>query len=185
MARKALGKKLRFEVFKRDGFRCKYCGATPMQTALVVDHVVPVAAGGTNEPDNLLTACEPCNQGKGAVPLDRTALATQAVTDTQREQAEQIREYLQIHKEVTEAKGEVYKELLQEWGRWFKQMDSSLPGRLPKMVEQVGFDGVLEAISITGRKAQRLASDGVLDWTPVDALRYLSGVLRNLRRERR
>ena len=32
---------------------------------LHVDHVVPVAAGGTTSEDNLLTACEECNLGKG------------------------------------------------------------------------------------------------------------------------
>jgi 5-methylcytosine-specific restriction endonuclease McrA len=32
---------------------------------LHVDHVVPVAAGGTTNEDNLRTACEECNLGKG------------------------------------------------------------------------------------------------------------------------
>lgn len=27
MARKSISKKLRFDVFKRDGFKCQYCGA--------------------------------------------------------------------------------------------------------------------------------------------------------------
>jgi 5-methylcytosine-specific restriction endonuclease McrA len=32
---------------------------------LHVDHVVPVAAGGVTIEDNLRTACEECNLGKG------------------------------------------------------------------------------------------------------------------------
>lgn len=69
MARKAISKKLRFEVFKRDYFRCQYCGATPPNVILHVDHINPVAEGGENNIDNLVTACAPCNLGKSATPL--------------------------------------------------------------------------------------------------------------------
>lgn len=69
MKRAPISKRTRFEVFKRDGFCCQYCGAHPPSVLLEVDHIDPVAAGGTNDPDNLVTACEPCNRGKGAVPL--------------------------------------------------------------------------------------------------------------------
>jgi hypothetical protein len=67
--RKPLSKRARFEVFKRDGFRCTYCGQRPPEVVLVVDHVVPVASGGTNEEANLTTSCYTCNAGKGAVQL--------------------------------------------------------------------------------------------------------------------
>jgi len=69
MARKAISKKARFEVFKRDGFVCQYCGAHPPQAILHVDHIVPVAEGGGNEDTNLVTACDACNLGKSATPL--------------------------------------------------------------------------------------------------------------------
>jgi hypothetical protein len=59
-------KKLRFEVFKRDAFTCQYCGAHPPAVVLQLDHIHPVAAGGTDEIDNLITSCQPCNAGKGA-----------------------------------------------------------------------------------------------------------------------
>lgn len=67
--RKGLSKKTRFDVFKRDGFKCQYCGAHPPSVLLHVDHIKPVAEGGQNDIDNLVTACEPCNLGKGARPL--------------------------------------------------------------------------------------------------------------------
>lgn len=61
---------LRFEVLKRCGFRCSYCGARPKDGAwLEVDHIVPRAAGGSDEPDNLTAACQACNNGKGATKL--------------------------------------------------------------------------------------------------------------------
>lgn len=57
-------KRMRFEVFKRDLFTCQYCGATAQQAILVCDHINPVSNGGLTEMDNLVTACEACNQGK-------------------------------------------------------------------------------------------------------------------------
>lgn len=62
--RKPISKKARFEVFKRDKFECQYCGAHPPSSILHVDHIHPVAKGGKNDMDNLITACESCNQGK-------------------------------------------------------------------------------------------------------------------------
>jgi hypothetical protein len=63
-------KRLRYEVLRRDGFRCRYCGATPAQAELRVDHVIPDALGGSSEPTNLATSCEPCNSGKSSVAPD-------------------------------------------------------------------------------------------------------------------
>ena len=56
MSRKALSKRVRFEVLKRDGFRCRYCGANASSTVLHVDHVIAVADGGTDDPSNLVAA---------------------------------------------------------------------------------------------------------------------------------
>lgn len=68
--RKSISKALRFQVFSRDGFSCRYCGARRDDGAeLHVDHVKPVSLGGSNDLGNLVTACQPCNIGKGAVSL--------------------------------------------------------------------------------------------------------------------
>jgi len=64
--RKAIGKRVRFEVFKRDEFTCQYCGSTPPSVVLEVDHIHAVAQGGGNDEDNLVTSCFNCNRGKGA-----------------------------------------------------------------------------------------------------------------------
>lgn len=68
--RKAISKRTRFEVFKRDSFTCQYCGSHPPKVILEVDHIVPVVEHGTNDMDNLVTACEPCNRGKAGIPLN-------------------------------------------------------------------------------------------------------------------
>jgi len=56
--------KIRFGILKRDRFRCVYCGAEPHWRALQVDHVVPVARGGSDHTSNLATSCFDCNIGK-------------------------------------------------------------------------------------------------------------------------
>lgn len=71
--RKAIGKRLRFQIFSRDEFSCRYCGAQSDKAILVVDHVTPVCQGGTNDPENLITSCEPCNQGKGGRTIQQSA----------------------------------------------------------------------------------------------------------------
>lgn len=58
----------RFEILKRDGYRCRYCGRSGRLVQLEVDHVVAVAEGGTDDDDNLVTACGDCNQGKSSRP---------------------------------------------------------------------------------------------------------------------
>lgn len=85
--RKPLSKRVRFEVFKRDQFSCQYCGAHPPNVLLEVDHVTPVAEGGSNDEGNLLTACFNCNRGKAAVPLSVVpkSLAEKAAETVERE----------------------------------------------------------------------------------------------------
>lgn len=57
--------RLRFAIFRRDSFRCRYCGRSPQDGAvLTLEHLVPISRGGTWDVSNLLTACHECNQGK-------------------------------------------------------------------------------------------------------------------------
>ena len=64
-----LSPKERWEILHRDGFACRYCGARAPEARLHVDHVLARALGGTNDPSNLATACELCNQGKSDSPF--------------------------------------------------------------------------------------------------------------------
>ena len=58
---------LRFQILERDGFRCRYCGRSADEGAVLhVDHIHPRAHGGSEDADNLLTACSECNVGKSA-----------------------------------------------------------------------------------------------------------------------
>jgi 5-methylcytosine-specific restriction endonuclease McrA len=59
----AATRKHRVGVFERDGHRCQICGSTEN---LVLDHIVPIAKGGGDEPSNLQALCWSCNSRKGA-----------------------------------------------------------------------------------------------------------------------
>jgi hypothetical protein len=59
--------RMRFNVMKRDGFKCCCCGRSPSTTPnleLHVDHVIPWSKGGESVIDNLQTLCMECNLGK-------------------------------------------------------------------------------------------------------------------------
>jgi len=64
-------KRTRYEVLRRDNFTCRYCRTADGE--LTVDHVTPVALGGTDDPSNLVAACRDCNAGKSSTsPNERT-----------------------------------------------------------------------------------------------------------------
>ena len=69
--RKAISNAKRFRVLYRDNFRCQYCGATANEARLEVDHITPLAKGGSNDESNLITACSICNNGKSANELSK------------------------------------------------------------------------------------------------------------------
>jgi 5-methylcytosine-specific restriction enzyme A len=51
-------------VFDRDRDQCQSCGQTQVQVNLTVDHIIPLARGGSNDISNLQTLCQQCNQRK-------------------------------------------------------------------------------------------------------------------------
>lgn len=46
--------------------RCAYCRADLRKVRRHLDHIMPLARGGSNGPENLQYLCEPCNRSKGA-----------------------------------------------------------------------------------------------------------------------
>jgi hypothetical protein len=98
-------------VYRRDGFRCRYCGCRVIPTQIMrliaelfpddfpyhrnwkagqthpaiasrspsLDHIIPWARGGTNDPENLACACWICNQIKGDLTIDQLGWALRDV----------------------------------------------------------------------------------------------------------
>lgn len=149
--RTALPKKIRFEVFKRDSFTCQYCGRSAPNVILEVDHIVPVAEGGTNEVINLITSCRDCNRGKGARLLSSTE-----TLDKQKKQLDELNEM----REQTDMMLEWKRELLQLENKQADEIENLLGdltgygltdrGRrdVRKLVHEFGFAIVYEAMEI-------------------------------------
>lgn len=170
--RKAVSKGLRFEIFKRDGFKCLYCGVNPVEKALRVDHVKPVVDGGTNDPTNLVTSCFDCNAGKGPVPLEKLKHSAGIVTDEERERPEQIREWLALQRDIDGAKGEVVDELVKVWKEELGGAPPDLAPRLRTKLATEPVEKIVYAIRKTGGKNRFDRLDDT------DRLRYFYGVLK-------
>jgi len=56
----------RINVYRRDNFTCQYCCRKHSVGNLTFDHVLPKSQGGATNWTNIVTACLPCNQHKGA-----------------------------------------------------------------------------------------------------------------------
>ena len=179
--RKAISTRTRFEIFKRDGFRCAYCGATPLQSPLHVDHVKPVADGGSNDPANLITACGECNGGKSAVPLEQRKFKVGDEEQAQ-EHLEQIRAYLEVHSAITSAKQAAVDEVNAYWEARIGPLSSDMAGRMRLIVSKWPLERLLEAIDIT---ANNVGTPGAeYDYREAtQQAKYFHGVLRRWREE--
>lgn len=177
-SRKPISKRLRFEIFKRDGFRCLYCGATPLQSPLHIDHVEALANGGTDDPANLVTACAACNLGKGAVPLDDRPLS---VPEDQVEQPDQIRAYLGYQRELMKAKAAVAEALADHWRSCCGYEPTvELLASFGRWADKFGFEKIAEAISITGGRSLPPYAGFTEEQ---NQQRYFFGIIRRLNRE--
>lgn len=172
--RSSLGKRLRFEILKRDGFKCVYCGANAFGMLLHVDHVQPVADGGTDDPSNLVTSCADCNLGKSSIPLDETLIPSQS-PETLAEHAEQMRSYIEAAKSVQAAREEAIQVVVDRWCDVVDPsgMQRSLATMMGSYLKTHGLHKILEAVDATGG-CDQLHSD-------TQFRRYFLAVLRNMR----
>ena len=63
-------------IYKRDGHKCQYCGATK---SLTIDHVIPKSKGGDDSWENLVVACHSCNTKKSNKMLEETGMKLMSV----------------------------------------------------------------------------------------------------------
>lgn len=111
----AVSKRTRYEVLNRDGFACRYCHETDV--ALTLDHVIPVALGGSDKPDNLVAACQPCNAGKASTNPDGQTV--EQVTDDALRWAGAMKKAAEIIAARDRDADEFVTVLIDNWGdRW-------------------------------------------------------------------
>ena len=153
--RKSITKSVRFEVFKRDGFKCQYCGASAPDVILEVDHIVPVAEGGENDIMNLITSCRDCNRGKGKKKLtDRQTIEKQKTElDDLNERRQQMEMMIQWKCDLLNFELEMVNAIdslicsMTEWA-----MSDSAKQKIRRLIGQFSFDEVYDATSISFEK---------------------------------
>lgn len=152
----AVTKRTRYEVLSRDGFTCRYCKATDVP--LTIDHVLPVALGGSDKPDNLAAACRDCNAGKSSVAPGSATVAE--VTDDDLRWAEAIRRAAVIaYDERPSIKHDWFLQSWQRWDRdltylpsdWGHSLDCWVDGGLPPEVIEDALDIALGNRGVTHR----------------------------------
>lgn len=176
--RKSTGKRLRFEVFKRDFFTCQYCGAQPPDVVLVVDHIVPVAGGGESSAENLITACDTCNQGKADKLLGDRAVRPDAdlmYLEVQQEAAELARfqeAFVRKQALIAEVVGTLQNHWIEVSGLDWAPSD----GAINSIVSKYGPDVAADAITDVAAKV----GGGYISERGDHWLKYLYSVARNM-----
>lgn len=163
--RKPLSKKLRFEVFKRDSFKCQYCGGEAPTVLLQVDHIQPVAAGGTNDITNLITSCEPCNAGKSDRRLDDSSavLKSKAQMDELQERREQLELMMEWKRGLQDLSSDTLDKVTEYFSDrvpgWFIT-DPGARQELQKLIKKYGASMVIDAIDSGVDSYLSLGADG-------------------------
>jgi hypothetical protein len=172
--RKGISKKTRFEVFKRDSFKCQYCGRSAPEVILHVDHIKPVKENGENDIMNYVTACQDCNLGKGARKLsDSSEIEKQKrELDLLQERREQLDMMVQwrtgletIKKSEVEAINSAMEESLH------KTLTDHGKNEVSKLIKRYSFKEVLDAVYLSAN----------YDSDKGDIIKYFNAICRNKR----
>lgn len=166
-------KKIRFEVFKRDGFRCGYCGKSPPSVTLEIDHIHPKSKKGKDDINNLITSCFDCNRGKRDIPLNRLPNTLSENLSVLQEQEEQLKAYRRFVDKIQKRVNKDIREIASIFTDHFRHKDLSeqfkngslknFLGLLPKHEVEIAMN---LAVSKKGNKAD-------------DAIRYFCGICWN------
>lgn len=180
-SRMSLSKKIRFEIFKRDGFKCTYCGQNPPQVVLEIDHIIPKSAGGKDEIVNLTTSCFDCNRGKSDRAIDFKIVRADvqkdvAIAKLKKEQLAQYYKFLEeIIAEQWKAVDIIERNFETLTNNKFTLSDCGR-NNFFKLLKIYSLGSILQAMPITySRFGDRFPNDG--------AFRYMCAILRNWKRD--
>jgi HNH endonuclease len=185
--REPISKKLRFEVFKRDSFRCQYCGSSAPDVLLEVDHLKPVAEGGKSDILNLITACNPCNSGKGKRSLNDATVINKQLDQLKalNERREQLEMMIQWKEELSSFMED---SLSQYWSNHVPGYSLTEQGKrdLRKLMDKYELQEMLDAIPTAADQYLRYDKNGKLEPSSVDlAFSKIQGVCRTRRLEKK
>lgn len=190
MARVPVSRGLRFSVLQRDRHTCQYCGRKAPETVLTVDHIIPVAAGGRTEADNLLAACVDCNSGKGASLVlkspDNRELAVhlEALKERRKILRATVKAERAIERDCNDRAWIIGRAWCEAFGRTPKEgqtwsIDSRFFSAIKSLLIEFTLDELLEQVQSCATKWR-----GGYIRSEQDAIRYFCGTMRNIRAEK-
>ena len=183
----SLSKKIRFEVFKRDGFKCQYCGQTPPSVTLEVDHINPVSKGGEDDINNLITSCFDCNRGKSNIELNQVPNTLQENKEIIEERESQYLEYQKLLKKINNRVEKEIKQVTDIFQNYFPKL---IPKRefqlrsIKPFIAKLGVISVCESMDISCSKFESMPdrvhtyNNGWLDKDEA-AIKYFCGICWN------
>ena len=177
----AVSRRLRYEVLRRDNHACRYCGAAAPVARLTVDHVIPIALGGSDEPGNLVTACEDCNGGKAASNPDASTLAD-VEADALRWSAA-IEKAAEIQTNLRDDESKYVDEFVDNWYQWSTDQGDPF---VPFLIAWESTIGTLRSAGLSINDL-KYATDHAMGNTniPLDRVwRYFCGICWRMVRER-
>lgn len=150
----AVSTKTRFEVFKRDSFKCQYCGQSAPDVILHVDHIMPVAKGGGDDIINLITSCAKCNLGKSDRTLDDSATLAKRKKqldelNERREQLEMLVQWQQGLAGLDEEAAQMAAKFWEQLGGYCYTVNEKGIESIKRMIQRFGIQEVLESMRIS------------------------------------
>jgi hypothetical protein len=173
----SITKKLRFEVFKRDGFACQYCGKTPPDVTLEVDHIKPRSKKGGDEINNLITACFDCNRGKTNIELKKIPNSLVENAEIIKEKEAQYSEYCKLLKKVESRISKEIQKVDDVFSEFFPEMTMSEKFKTSSVrmfLKKLTIYDVLDSMQIAASRIN----------DPEDALKYFCGICWNKIKDR-
>ncbi len=147
----AITKKIRFEVFKRDSFQCKYCGRSAPGVILEIDHINPKSKGGKDSIFNLITSCFDCNRGKGKRKLSDTSEIKKQKKELEkiqkeREQLKFLKKWREEIKDVDKEYLQYFNDILEECGQYTRTLNENGKKDLLRLIKKYDKKTLITAI---------------------------------------
>ena len=179
----AISKRTRYEVLKRDSFKCQYCGRQAPDVLLEVDHINPKSKGGSNDLLNLVTSCVDCNRGKSNIELsdDSSIKKQKSQLDILQKKREQLAAMFAWKKELLKMEELTIRELSNYWHSLVKYHLTDLGMDMMKpIISTYGLDEVMESMKIAANQYYKPDSDDVRS-TVEHAIKMVSMIAKSRR----
>lgn len=170
---------LRFEVFKRDGFHCQYCGDCPPNIVLEIDHIIPKSKGGSDIIDNLVTSCFNCNRGKGNRSLSVSPETLKRKLKLLNEQTKQLKAYNNYLYQQERQSQRIINKLNLVFGQYFPNLsmsDNFTNNTVKRFIKHLPTAKLTEALTMACSKFQTVEN---IKESANNALQYFCGICWN------